>query len=76
MKVLFLTQTCELGPSSRYRVYQLLPFLQKLGVEPEVFDTFYFTVMATFRDILGTEWTAAMERTWTDVVRELTRPSM
>lgn len=36
MKVLFLTQTCELGPSSRYRVYQLLPALQKLGVECEV----------------------------------------
>ena len=36
MKVLFLTQTCELGPSSRYRVYQLLPQLRKLGVESEV----------------------------------------
>jgi glycosyltransferase involved in cell wall biosynthesis len=36
MKVLFLTQTCELGPSSRYRVYQLLPELQKLGVECDV----------------------------------------
>ncbi|MGO9609467.1 MAG: glycosyltransferase family 4 protein [Verrucomicrobiia bacterium] len=36
MKVLFLTQTGELGPSSRYRVYQLLPELQKLGVECEV----------------------------------------
>jgi hypothetical protein len=36
MKVLFLTQTCELGPSSRYRVYQLLPWLQKLGVQCEV----------------------------------------
>ncbi|HVM61504.1 MAG TPA: glycosyltransferase family 4 protein [Verrucomicrobiae bacterium] len=36
MKVLFLTQSCELGPSSRYRVYQLLPFLQKLGLECEV----------------------------------------
>ncbi len=36
MKVLFLTQTCELGPSSRYRVYQLLPWLKKLGVDCEV----------------------------------------
>ena len=36
MKVLFLTQTCELGPSSRYRVCQLLPWLKKLGVECEV----------------------------------------
>ena len=36
MKVLFLTQTSELGPSSRYRVYQLVPLLQKLGIECEV----------------------------------------
>jgi hypothetical protein len=36
MRTLFLTQTNELGPSSRYRVYQLLPWLRKLGVECEV----------------------------------------
>ena len=36
MNVLFLPQTCELGPSSRYRVYQLLPWLQTLGVTCEV----------------------------------------
>jgi glycosyl transferase family 1 len=36
MKVLFLTQTGELGPSSRYRVYQLLPELRKLGVDCDV----------------------------------------
>ncbi len=36
MKVLFLTQTSALGPSSRYRVYQLLPWLQKLGIVCEV----------------------------------------
>jgi glycosyltransferase involved in cell wall biosynthesis len=33
VNVLFLTQTSELGPSSRYRVYQLLPALQQLGIE-------------------------------------------
>ncbi len=43
-----------------------------LGVDPAVFDQFYFTVMATFRDILGADWTADMERTWTRVVGELT----
>ena len=36
VKVLFLTQTGELGPSSRYRVYQLLPWLQKLGITSDV----------------------------------------
>jgi glycosyltransferase involved in cell wall biosynthesis len=45
VKVLFLTQTSALGPSSRYRVYQLLPWLQKLGVvcevSPAIDDTLY-----------------------------------
>ena len=36
MKILFLTQTSALGPSSRYRVYQLLPLLEKLGIHCEV----------------------------------------
>lgn len=36
MKTLLLPQTCELGPSSRYRVYQLVPLLQKLGITCEV----------------------------------------
>lgn len=34
MKVLFLTRTGPLGPSSRYRVYQLLPLLT--GIQAEV----------------------------------------
>jgi hemoglobin-like flavoprotein len=42
-----------------------------LGVEPEVFDRFYFTVMATFREVLGANWTAEMDRVWTRVVGEL-----
>jgi hemoglobin-like flavoprotein len=45
---------------------------QGLGVDPEVFDKFYATVVATFRDILGAEWTADMEAVWTRTVRELT----
>ena len=43
-----------------------------LGVEPAVFDTFYRTIMATFKDILGADWTADMEDVWTRVVGELT----
>jgi hemoglobin-like flavoprotein len=34
---------------------------QGLGVEPDVFDTFYVTVMAVFKDVLGPEWTEEME---------------
>ena len=36
MKVLFLTQTSELGPSSRYRVYQLVPLLRERGIDCEI----------------------------------------
>jgi len=32
MRVIFLTQTSELGPSSRYRVYQYLDFLKREGI--------------------------------------------
>jgi glycosyltransferase involved in cell wall biosynthesis len=36
MRILFLTQHSELGPSSRHRVYQLLPLLRQCGIECEV----------------------------------------
>src|SRR4051794_40135454 len=43
-----------------------------LGVEPEMFDRFYRTVMVTFKEILGTDWTPEMEEsTWSRVVDEL-----
>ncbi len=43
MKVLFLTQSGALGPSSRYRVYQLLPHLRGIDcdVSPAIDDDFY-----------------------------------
>jgi hemoglobin-like flavoprotein len=44
-----------------------------LGVEPEVFDRFYLTVMATFKDILGADWTLEMDAVWARAVGELTR---
>lgn len=36
MNVLFLTQGPEVSPSPRYRVYQLLPLLRKLGIADTV----------------------------------------
>jgi len=48
---------------------------QGLGVEPDVFDTFYVTVMATCRDILGADWTEEMQAVWSRVVGELTGQS-
>jgi len=43
-----------------------------LGVAPEVFDTFYWTVVATFRDILGPAWSGEMDAVWNQVIGELT----
>ena len=48
---------------------------QGLGVEPEMFDRFYRTVVATFKDILGEAWTAEMETVWNRVIGELTGQS-
>jgi hemoglobin-like flavoprotein len=48
---------------------------QGLGVEPEMFDRFYRTVMATFKVILGADWTAEMETVWNRVIDELTAQS-
>ena len=45
---------------------------QGLGVEPEMFDRFYLTVIATFKDILAEQWTDEMETVWTRVIAELT----
>jgi hemoglobin-like flavoprotein len=46
-----------------------------LGVDPALFDRFYLTVMATFRDVLGADWTTDMEAVWARAVRELTGSS-
>lgn len=43
-----------------------------LGVPPEVFSTFYRVVAATFKDILGADWSDEMERAWAGVLDELT----
>jgi hemoglobin-like flavoprotein len=48
---------------------------QGLGVEPEMFDRFYLTVMATFKGVLGSNWTAEMETVWTRVIEQLTAQS-
>ncbi|MGB3810685.1 MAG: globin [Parvibaculum sp.] len=42
-----------------------------LGVPPEVFSTFFTTIMETFRDILGDEWTAEMDAAWRQVLAAL-----
>lgn len=44
---------------------------ENLGVPREVFATFFGTVMATFRDILGPDWTAEMEAAWQSLLGEI-----
>lgn len=41
-----------------------------IGVPPEVFITFVDTVIATFRDALGAEWTEEFEAAWGDLSRQ------
>ena len=39
-----------------------------LGVEPEVFDTFFRVGMAVFQEILGDDWTGEMDTAWRRVL--------
>src|SRR6059036_1088383 len=50
MNVLFLTQTTELGPASRHRVYQFLPTLAKAGMQYEVSPAVPGDVYAAYFD--------------------------
>jgi len=56
MRVIFLTQTSELGPSSRYRVYQYLNFLKRKGVNfrvnPGISSNHFTKVYSTDRPII------------------------
>jgi hemoglobin-like flavoprotein len=44
---------------------------ENLGVPPAIFATFFGTVMETFRDILGADWTSEMEREWRQLLAGL-----
>ncbi len=37
---------------------------ENLGVPPAVFATFFGTVMETFREVLGEDWTPEMDQAW------------
>ncbi len=66
MKILFLTQTSELGPASRYRVYQLLPLLRKMGFDCEVspaMDTELYEQIYLRGDQPSKKW-AALRAAW------------
>lgn len=40
------------------------------GVPPERFDDFFVAMRDTFRDMLGPDWSPAMEAAWADLLRE------
>jgi hemoglobin-like flavoprotein len=42
-----------------------------LGVPPRVFASFFGTVRDVLRDMLGDEWTSAVDAAWRDILAEL-----
>ncbi len=48
---------------------------QGVGVPSEMFDRFYQTVIATFREALGADWTAQTEAAWQRAARGLVAAS-
>ena len=40
-------------------------------VPPDVFRTFFATVAATIRDVLGRDWTPAIDKAWSRLLAEL-----
>jgi len=55
MKVLYLSKTSDIGPSSRYRIYQYVPYLEKNGIHCEIrplFKKTYFRIIEIRNPIL------------------------
>jgi len=71
MKVLFLTQTGPLGPSSRYRVYQLLPLLTGIQAEvsPAIDDALYTSIYLGGRRSVGAAFRAILQKRRADLDR-------
>lgn len=44
---------------------------EDVGVPPTVFTTFFATIRDTFREILGSEWTAEMDSAWDALLKAL-----
>jgi hypothetical protein len=41
------------------------------GVPPEVFGVFFVTVADTLREIVGAEWTPAVDEAWREMLRQM-----
>lgn len=44
---------------------------ENLGVPPQVFTTFFATVMETLRELLGDDWTPPVAAAWNDLLARL-----
>ena len=44
---------------------------ENLGVPPQVFASFFATVAETFREILGPDWTPAIDAAWAELLGAL-----
>ncbi len=44
---------------------------EMIGVPPDVFSTFFITVVDTFKDILDDDWTPAYDTAWSNLIRDL-----
>lgn len=57
MRVVYFTKTSEVGPASRYRVYQFLPWLQQAGISYSIrplFGSTYFSLLEIRPQIIST----------------------
>lgn len=44
---------------------------EHIGVPHDVFDSFFATIIDTFKDILGADWTPEIDKAWTSLIRDL-----
>lgn len=44
---------------------------EHIGVPHDVFDSFFTTIVDTFKDILGDEWTPEINKAWVSLIQDL-----
>jgi glycosyltransferase involved in cell wall biosynthesis len=71
MKVVYFAKTSAHGPSSRYRIYQYLPFLRRRGIPTHVYPLFgsWYFAMLTWRPV----WLRTLGKSVYTVLRFLAR---
>lgn len=61
----------EGGAAAQHMITSELVNHEAWGVPPSVFGSFFPTVMETFRDLLGPDWTVEMEVAWGELLSQL-----